>query len=313
MLHLEEDVRGSGCSASQRLAGESETSEPVVSARRIAAAHAGPAANTYGSAMRTCPHASRTDRAGKDGLGPWYPGRRAAVSNPDGRRSRSRQRPVLEAGVWMSGETVGRAFDGVLGEGPGPRSITVDQGTDCQSRALENWAYRRGVPLYLIRPGKPVENAFSKSLNGRLRDECLTVHNSLRWPRPKTSPKPGGSTIISAARTAHSATGPKTSVLDKVRPYRLSKNPFVLVKNCFGMGPTSIPFLACDSFAYEMGLLTKQDNQDSQWRWTAKQLLHFHGRIGMFTEADINSLNRDLEAEIKLKDSTSADSPSESS
>jgi hypothetical protein len=116
-------------------------------------------------------------------------------------------------------------------------------------------------------------------------------------------------------RRPHSSLGRliQTSVLDKVRPYRLSKKPFVLVKNCLGMGPTSIPFLACDSFAYAMGLLTKQDKQDSQWRWTAKQLLHFHERIGMFTEADINSLNRDLEAEIKLKDSTSADSPSESS
>jgi putative transposase len=40
----------------------------------------------------------------------------------------SRQSPVLAAGVRMSGETVVRAFDGVLSEGPGPRSITVDHG-----------------------------------------------------------------------------------------------------------------------------------------------------------------------------------------
>jgi putative transposase len=88
----------------------------------------------------------------------------------------SRQSPVLEAGVRMSGETVGRALDGVLGEGPGPRSITVDHGTEFQSRALEVWAYRRGVQLDFIRPGKPVENAFIESFNGRLRDECLNVH-----------------------------------------------------------------------------------------------------------------------------------------
>jgi putative transposase len=42
-------------------------------------------------------------------------------------------------------------------------------------RALEDWAYHRGVQLDFIRPGKPVDNAFSESLNGRLRDECLTV------------------------------------------------------------------------------------------------------------------------------------------
>ena len=44
------------------------------------------------------------------------------------------------------------------------------------SRALEDWAYRRGVQLDFIRPGKPVENAFIESFNGRLRDECLNVH-----------------------------------------------------------------------------------------------------------------------------------------
>jgi putative transposase len=45
-------------------------------------------------------------------------------------------------------------------------------------QALEDaeWACLRGVQLDFIRPGKPVENAFIESLNGRLRDECLTVH-----------------------------------------------------------------------------------------------------------------------------------------
>ena len=71
---------------------------------------------------------------------------------------------------------VGRALDGVLGEGPGPRSITVHHGTEFQSRALEDWAYRRGIKLDFIRPGKPVENAFIESFNRRLRDECLNVH-----------------------------------------------------------------------------------------------------------------------------------------
>ncbi len=52
-----------GVAASRRLAGESETSTPVVPARRIAAAHAGPAAKTYSPASRTRSHASRTDRA----------------------------------------------------------------------------------------------------------------------------------------------------------------------------------------------------------------------------------------------------------
>ena len=45
-----------------------------------------------------------------------------------------------------------------------------------QSRALEDWAYRRGMQLAFIRPGKPVENAFIESWNGRWRDKCLNLH-----------------------------------------------------------------------------------------------------------------------------------------
>ena len=88
----------------------------------------------------------------------------------------SRSSPLLEVASRMSGQTVGEALDRVLGTAPRPRSITVDHGTEFQSRALEDWAYRRGVLLDFIRPGKPVENAFIESFNGRLRDECLNVH-----------------------------------------------------------------------------------------------------------------------------------------
>ena len=75
----------------------------------------------------------------------------------------------------MPGQRVGEALDFVLLAGPGPRSITVDHGTELKSRALEDWAYRRGVQLDFTRPGKPTENAFIESFNGRLRDECLNV------------------------------------------------------------------------------------------------------------------------------------------
>jgi putative transposase len=119
----------------------------------------------------------------------------------------SRQSPLLEVGFRMSGETVGKALDRVLSGGGRPRSITVDYGTEFQSRELEDWAYRQDVQLDFIRPGKPVENTFVESFNGRLRDECLNVHQfSPLCRKPNTSSKPGGSTIISAALTARSAT-----------------------------------------------------------------------------------------------------------
>jgi len=88
----------------------------------------------------------------------------------------SRQSPILEAASSLSGATVGLALDRVLPMAHGLRSITVDHGTEFMSRALEDWAYQRGVQLDFIRPGKPVENAFIESFNGRLRDECLNVH-----------------------------------------------------------------------------------------------------------------------------------------
>jgi len=54
-------------------------------------------------------------------------------------------------------------------------SITVDHGTEFTSRALEDWAYRRGIKLDFIRPGKPTEDGHIESFNRRLRDECLNV------------------------------------------------------------------------------------------------------------------------------------------
>ena len=91
----------------------------------------------------------------------------------------SRQSPVLEVASNQSGKTVADALDRVIDRSHVPRSITVDHGTEFMSRALEDWAYQRGVQLDFIRPGKPVENAFIESFNGRLRDECLNINQFL--------------------------------------------------------------------------------------------------------------------------------------
>jgi len=54
-----------------------------------------------------------------------------------------------------------------------PRTIVCDNGPEFQSLALDQWAHRRSVALHFIEPGRPVQNAFAESFNGRLRDECL--------------------------------------------------------------------------------------------------------------------------------------------
>ena len=71
------------------------------------------------------------------------------------------------------------ALDRAIGDGPAPRSVTVDHGTEFMSRALEDWAYRPGVQLDCTRPGKPADNGHIESFNGRLRDECLNVQQFL--------------------------------------------------------------------------------------------------------------------------------------
>jgi putative transposase len=57
-----------------------------------------------------------------------------------------------------------------------PASITVDHGPEFEGQLLDAWAYRRNVRLAFIRPGKPVDNCYVESFNGRFRDECLNEH-----------------------------------------------------------------------------------------------------------------------------------------
>jgi putative transposase len=54
--------------------------------------------------------------------------------------------------------------------------IRVDQGSEFVSRDLDLWAYQRGVTLDFSRPGKPTDNAFIESFNGKFRSECLNAH-----------------------------------------------------------------------------------------------------------------------------------------
>ena len=88
----------------------------------------------------------------------------------------SRESVLMEANVALTGQSVVDALEALSARRSLPKAITVDHGTEFTSKALDEWAYRRGVALDFIRPGKPVENAFIESVNGRLRDECLNVY-----------------------------------------------------------------------------------------------------------------------------------------
>jgi putative transposase len=54
-----------------------------------------------------------------------------------------------------------------------PESITTDNGSEFAGQAMDGWAHQAGVKLDFIRPGRPVQNGYIESFNGRLRDECL--------------------------------------------------------------------------------------------------------------------------------------------
>jgi putative transposase len=79
----------------------------------------------------------------------------------------------IEVDTSINGVRVVRTL-GEIGQMAGlPEIISVDNGPEFISKALDAWAYQRGVKLTFIRPGKPVENAYIESFNGRFRDECL--------------------------------------------------------------------------------------------------------------------------------------------
>jgi putative transposase len=87
--------------------------------------------------------------------------------------------PVIEVDTSITGFRVSRVLEWLSMTRGLPQFITVDNGPEFAGMALDRWAYTKGVKLDFIRPGKPVENAFIESFNGRLRQECLNQHHFL--------------------------------------------------------------------------------------------------------------------------------------
>ena len=87
--------------------------------------------------------------------------------------------PVIEVDTSINGLRVSRVLEWLSMTRGLPASITVDNGPEFSGMALDRWAYVKHVQLAFIRPGKPVENAFIESFNGRLRQECLNQHHFL--------------------------------------------------------------------------------------------------------------------------------------
>lgn len=102
----------------------------------------------------------------------------------DGRRLRcltivddcTRECVAIEVDTSITGSRVKAVLERLADLRGLPRSITVDHGPEFEGQIMDAWAYERGVSLSFIRPGKPNDNAYIESFNGKFRDECLNEH-----------------------------------------------------------------------------------------------------------------------------------------
>lgn len=141
----------------------------------------------------------------------------------------TREALAIVPGISLTGEKVVLCLDRVRRMRGVPKSIQVDNGSEFYSKAMDAWAYRHGVQLEFIRPGRPTDNGHIESFNGRLRDECLNVsvfhtmddarHVLEQWRVMYNETRPhrslGGmspSEFVRAANSSQGAPAPNSSI-----------------------------------------------------------------------------------------------------
>jgi len=83
---------------------------------------------------------------------------------------------ATQADVSLPGMRVCRVLDHLIEQYGKPESILMDNGPEFTGKVLDEWAYEHRIRLDFIAPGKPMQNAYIESFNGKLRDECLNEH-----------------------------------------------------------------------------------------------------------------------------------------
>jgi putative transposase len=111
---------------------------------------------------------------------------------------------AIETDTSLTGRRVTAALEKVLEQRPRPQTIRVDNGPEFTSRCFRSWCNDKGIRLDFIEPGKPTQNAFIESFNGRFRDECLNANwfHNLRHAR----------LVVMAWRTQYNQQRPHSSL-----------------------------------------------------------------------------------------------------
>ena len=85
-----------------------------------------------------------------------------------------------------------------------PATIRTDQGREFTGKAMDQWAYERRIELRLVEAGKPTQNAYVESFNGKFRDECLNEH----WFRSLTEARD----VVASWRTDYNQCRPHSAL-----------------------------------------------------------------------------------------------------
>ena len=88
----------------------------------------------------------------------------------------SKEGPVIETDFSINGIRLCRILDQIFADRPLPETLGMDNGPEFSGQALDAWAFKKNVKLHFIQLGKPTQNAFCESFNGKVRDECLNDH-----------------------------------------------------------------------------------------------------------------------------------------
>ncbi|QQG35795.1 MAG: IS3 family transposase [Micavibrio aeruginosavorus] len=152
----------------------------------------------------------------------------------------SRECLALVIDTSMPGARVVRELDALIRKYGKPQVIVSDNGTELTSRAVLQWAAERKIEWHYITPGRPSENGFTESLNGKIRDECLNEHwfTSLAEAR----------TIIEAWRQDYNHVRPHSS-LGYMTPAEYAR------KQIGGHGPRSVDLILNTNYKTERTLL----------------------------------------------------------